>query len=189
MSSNSSSSLSSTSSKVFSTSSSHSRLIHRDHSTIGVSDQVGVQVKRTRVSNGGNHRGSMSNNSSSSLSSTNSKVFSTSSSNSSLIHRDHSTIGVLNQVGVQVKRTRVTEGGNHRGSMSNSSRSSLSSTSSKVFSTSSSNGSLIHRDHSTIGVLNQVGVQVKRTRVTEGGNHRGSMSNSSRSSLSSTSSK
>merc|ERR1712126_742306 len=117
------SSQSTTSSKVISTGSSNSGLVSRDHGTVRVSNQMCVQVEGSgvsmvgdggsvdssngsSVSNGGDRSG-MSNNSVSSESTTSSKVISTGSSNSGLVSRDHGTVRVSNQMGVQVERSGV----------------------------------------------------------------------------------
>merc|ERR1719357_1144312 len=113
-----------------STSSSHSRLISRSNSSVGVGNQrLNVQVEGSGIAssshNGGSsHRGS-NNRGSVDLATTGSKVVSTGSSHSRLISRDHSSIGVANQVGVQIERSSISvsnnrgSGSNHRGSSSN----------------------------------------------------------------------
>merc|ERR1719244_1422349 len=105
---------------MFSTGSSNSRLINRNNSTVGMSNQLGVQVKGTRVAIAGSiGKGSSSKRSSSKRSSSksssskrssskrsnsknrragcissskSSNVISTGSSNSRLINRNNSTI-------------------------------------------------------------------------------------------------
>jgi len=184
---NSVSSESTTSSKVISTGSSYSGLVSRDHSTVRVSNQMGVQVEgssvsmvgdgssvdssdRSSVSNSGN-RSSMSNNSVSNVSTTSSKVISTGSSYSGLVSRDHGTVRVSNQMGVQVQRSGVSMVGDgssvdssdgssvdssYRSSVTVSSMGTMSgSQGSKMVSTGSSHGWLIHRDHSTIRMTHQ----------------------------------
>merc|ERR1719244_425606 len=106
-------------SNVFSTSSSNSRLINRNNSTIRMSNQLGVQVKGTRVAIAGSigqrrssKRGSSKDRCSSSISSSkSSNVISTGSSNSRLINRNNSTIRMSNQLGVQVEGTSITIAG------------------------------------------------------------------------------
>ena len=113
------------SSEVVSTGSSHGRLVGRDDGTVGVGHQVGVEVQGARVavadcrdggdgggsgnSRGGDNRsgdgrGSNSNGSDGSvLGVPGSEVVSTGSSHSGLIDGDNSTVGVTDQVGVQVE--------------------------------------------------------------------------------------
>jgi len=184
---NSVSSESTTSSKVISTGSSYSGLVSRDHGTVRVSNQMGVQVEGSgvsmvgdgssvdssdgsSVSNSGDRSG-VSNNSVSSESTTSSKVISTGSSYSGLVSRDHGTVRVSNQMGVQVQRSSVSMVGDgssvdssDRSSVDSSYRSSMTVSSmgtmsgsqgSKMVSTGSSHGWLIHRDHSTIRMTHQ----------------------------------
>jgi len=184
---NSVSSESTTSSKVISTGSSYSGLVSRDHGTVRVSNQMGVQVEGSgvsmvgdggsvdssngsSVSNSGDRSG-VSNNSVSSESTTSSKVISTGSSYSGLVSRDHGTVRVSNQMGVQVERSGVSMVGDgssvdssDRSSVDSSYRSSMTVSSmgtmsgsqgSKMVSTGSSHGWLIHRDHSTIRMTHQ----------------------------------
>merc|ERR1719481_2003671 len=131
---------------------------------------VGHSSNRSSVSNSGDWSG-VSNNSVSSESTTSSKVISTSGSNSGLVSRDHGTVRVSNQMGIQVEGSGVSmvgDGGSvdssngssvsnsgDRSGVSNNSVSSESTTSSKVVSTGSSHGWLIHRDHSTIRMTHQ----------------------------------
>jgi len=184
---NSVSSESTTSSKVISTGSSNSGLVSRDHGTVRVSNQMGVQVEGSgvsmvgdgssvdssngsSVSNSGDRSG-VSHNSVSSESTTSSKVISTGSSYSRLVSRDHGSIGMSNQVGVQVERSSITVMSNgssvdssdgssvdscDRSSVTVSSMGTMSgSQGSKMVSTGSSHGWLIHRDHSTIRMTHQ----------------------------------
>jgi len=184
---NSVSSESTTSSKVISTGSSYSGLVSRDHGTVRVSNQMGVQVEGSgvsmvgdgssvdssdgsSVSNSGDWSG-VSNNSVSSESTTSSKVISTGSSYSGLVSRNHGTVRVSNQMGVQVQRSSVSMVGDgssvdtsDRSSVDSSYRSSMTVSSmgtmsgsqgSKMVSTGSSHGWLIHRDHSTIRMTHQ----------------------------------
>jgi len=184
---NSVSSESTTSSKVISTGSSYSGLVSRDHGTVRVSNQMGVQVEGSgvsmvgdgssvdssdgsSVSNSGDRSG-VSNNSVSSESTSSSKVISTGSSYSGLVSRDHGTVRVSNQMGVQVEGSGVSMVGDgssvdssdgssvdssYRSSMTVSSMGTMSgSQGSKMVSTGSSHGWLIHRDHSTIRMTHQ----------------------------------
>ena len=195
--SNSSSSVESTSkaassSEVVSTGSSHGRLVGRDDSTVGVGDQVGVEVQGARVavadcrdggdgrgsgnSRGGDNRsgdgrGSNSNGSDGSvLGVPGSEVVSTGSSHGGLIDGDNSTVGVTDQVGVQVEGAGVAiassvdgsssdgRGSNGRGSgISNPSiaKSSTTTTSSKVVSTGGGNCRLVDRHDGSVGVADK----------------------------------
>merc|ERR1712243_109028 len=156
--------------------------VSRDHGTVRVSNQMGVQVEGSgvsmvgdgssvdssngsSVSNSGDRSG-VSHNSVSSESTTSSKMIGTGSSNSGLVSRDHGTVRVSNQMGVQVQRSGVSMVGDgssvnssdgssvdssYRSSMAVSSMGTMSgSQGSKMVSTGSSHGRLIHRDHSTI---------------------------------------
>jgi len=191
---------SSLSGEVISTGSSNSRLINRGDSTIGVSNQLGVEVQGSRVAIGrgigswgsricGNSWGSSNNGSLSSIDgSLSGEVISTGSSNSRLINRGDSTIGVSNQLGVEVQGSRVaigrgisswgssignswgsSIGGNSWGSSNNRCLSSIDgSLSIKVISTGSSNSWLINRNNSSVRVSNQLAVEVERSSVTIG---------------------
>jgi len=123
------------------------------------------------------------------------KVLSTGSSNSWLINRDNSTVGVSNKLSVKVEGASVSivgsissrgssignsggrREGSHRRSSICSNRGSYywglgskeSSLGIEVFSTGSSNSWLINRDNSTIGVSNELGVEVEGARVAVGG--------------------
>ena len=195
------------SSEVVSTGSSHGRLVGRDDGTIGVGDQVGVEVQGARVavadcrdggdgrgsgnSRGGDNRsgdgrGSNSNGSDGSvLGVPGSEVVSTGSSHSGLVDGDNSTVGVADQVGVQVEGAGVaiassvdgsssngrgsdsrgsdSRGSNSRGSdsggsgISNTSiaKSSTTTTSSKVVSTGGGNCRLVDRHDGSVGVADK----------------------------------
>merc|ERR1712002_765776 len=122
------------------------------------------------VSNSGDWSG-VSNNSVSSESTTSSKVISTGSSYSGLVSRDHSTVRVSNQMGVQVQGSGISMVGDgssvyscdgssvdssYRSSMTVSSMGTMSgSQGSKMVSTGSSHGWFIHRYHSTIRMTDQ----------------------------------
>ena len=199
--SNSSSSVESTSkaassSEVVSTGSSHGRLVGRDDGTVGVGDQVGVEVQGAGVAvadcrdgsdgggsdnRSGDGRGSNSNGSDGSvLGVPGSEVVSTGSSHSGLVDGDNSTVGVADQVGVQVEGAGVAiassvdgsssdgRGSNSRGSdgrgsygrgsgISNTSiaKSSTTTTSSKVVSTGGGNCRLVDRHDGSVGVADK----------------------------------
>ena len=200
--SNSSSSVESTSkaassSEVVSTGSSHGRLVGRDDGTVGVGDQVGVEVQGARVAiadcrdggdgggsgnsrgsdnRSGDGRGSNSNGSDGSvLGVPGSEVVSTGSSHSGLVDGDNSTVGVADQVGVQVEGAGVAiassvdrsssdgRGSNSRGSdgggsgISNTSiaKSSTTTTGSKVVSTGGGNCRLVDRHDGSVGVADK----------------------------------
>merc|ERR1711892_781231 len=97
-------------SQVVSTSSSNSRLINWDNSSIEVSNKLCVQVEGSTITVANSSIGSRCNKrSSSSISnSLGCKMISTGSSNSWLIKRNNSSIRVSNKLCVQVKRTSVT---------------------------------------------------------------------------------
>ena len=180
------------SSEVVSTGSSHGRLVGRDDGTVGVGHQVGVEVQGARVavadcrdggdgrgsgnSRGGDNRsgdgrGSNSNGSDGSvLGVPGSEVVSTGSSHSGLVDGDNSTVGVADQVGVQVEGAGVAiassvdgSSSNGRGSdgggssISNTSitKSSTTTTSSKVLSTGGGNCRLVDRHDGSVGVADK----------------------------------
>ena len=104
------------SSKMLSTSSGHSRLVSGDDGTVGMAHQVDVQVEGASVAVGGHwgdggHWGgvgdgrnsSVGNLSSSVVAATGSKVVGTGSGNCRLVGRDDGTVGVGDQVGVEVQ--------------------------------------------------------------------------------------
>merc|ERR1719430_1361703 len=100
--------------KVFSSSSSHCMFIHRNQSSIGVSDQSSIRSdaisSRNRSSSiNTTNRGESSNGRASCSigSSLGSKVFNTSSSHSWLINRNQSSIRMANQLSVQVESTSI----------------------------------------------------------------------------------
>jgi len=186
--------------EVISTGSSNSRLINRGDSTIGVSNQLSVEVQGSRVaigrgisswgsSIGGNSWGSSNNRCLGSIEGSLSiQVISTGSSNSRLINRCDSTIGVSNQLGVEVQGSRVAIGrgigswgssignswgssicGNSWGSSNNRCLGSIEgSLSIEVISTGSSNSWLINRNNSSVRVSNQLAVEVERSSITIG---------------------
>ena len=195
--SNSSSSVESTSkaassSEVVSTGSSHGRLVGRDDGTVGVGHQVGVEVQGARVavadcrdggdgrgsgnSRGGDNRsgdgrGSNSNGSDGSvLGVPGSEVVSTGSSHSGLVDGDNSTVGVADQMGVQVEGAGVAVASSVDGSSSNGrgsdgggssisntsiTKSSTTTTSSKVLSTGGGNCRLVDRHDGSVGVADK----------------------------------
>merc|ERR1712001_501205 len=174
-------------SEVVSTGSSDSRLVSGDDSSIGVGHQVGVQVQGAGVaiadsrdsSDGGGDGGSSEGGSGDGngsnggvLGSPGGKVVGTGSSNSGLINGDNGSVGVANQVGVQVEGARVAvassvdgrsrsvdwSSSDGRGSCvanTSISKSSTATTSSKVVRTGSGNCWLVHGDDGTVGVANQ----------------------------------
>merc|ERR1712002_474952 len=156
--------------KVVSTSSSNSWLINRDNSSIGVSNKASIRSVASSISNW----------SSSSINSTvhslGSKMVSTCSSNSRLINRNNSTVGMSNEVSVQVERSSIAVANSSNGSSSKSRNSSNSwgsssirnSLGSKMISTSSSNSWFIKRNNSSIRMSNELGVQVKGTSIAVG---------------------
>jgi len=177
--------MSATSGEMLSTSSGHSGLVHGDHGAVRMAHQGGVQVEWAGVSVGnrrgmgvGHGRGmgvssmghsgngmgvgSMGHRSMGNiagmLAAASSKVVSTSSSHGGLIHRDHGAVGVAHQGGVQVEGTSVTVG-NRRGmgvgrcSMGHMAMGG--GEGSKVLSTRSSYGRLVHRHNSAVRVANQ----------------------------------
>jgi len=151
---------------VVSTSSSNSRLINRDNSTIGVGNQTSIGsisssiVVRSRGID-------------TSIDTLGSKVVSTGSSNSGLISRSDSTVGVSNKGGdVEGSAVSISGSSNNRGSIisnswgsgdnrggsNNRGSSSISGTlGSKVVSTGSNNSRLISRGHGSVGVGNKAG--------------------------------
>ena len=220
--SNSSSSVESTSkaassSEVVSTGSSHGRLVGRDDGTVGVGHQVGVEVQGARVAiadcrdggdggGSGNSRGSDNRSSDGRGSNSNgsdgsvlgvpgSEVVSTGSSHSGLVDGDNSTVGVADQVGVQVEGAGVAiassvdgsssdgRGSNSRGSdgggsgISNTSiaKSSTTTTGSKVVSTGGGNCRLVDRHDGSVGVADKP-VLGGRKGDTRGENLKGKMS-------------
>ena len=174
-------------SEVVSTGSSDSRLVSGDDSSVGVGHQVGVQVQGAGVaiadsrdsSDGGGDGGSSEGGSGDGngsnggvLGSPGGKVVGTGGSNSGLINGDNGSVGVANQVGVQVEGARVAVASSVDGSSrsvdwsssdgrgscvanTSISKSSTATTGSKVVRTGSGNCWLVHRDDGTVGVANQ----------------------------------
>merc|ERR1719186_1804463 len=148
-------------SKVVSTGSLNSWLIDGDNGTVGVSHQA-VAVSGTVAVRSNRSSGIES----ASKATSGSEVVSTGSSDSRLVSRDDSSVGVGNQVGVQVEGARVASSvasvdgssSDGRGSCvakTSISKSSTATTGSKVVGTGSSNCWLVHRDNGTVGVTNQ----------------------------------
>ena len=174
-------------SEVVGTGSSNSGLVSGDDGSVGVGDQVGVKVEGAGVAvadsrdssdGGGNGRssdgGSSDGNGSNGgvLGTPGSKVVGTGSGNGGLINGDNGTVGVANQVGVQVEGARVAvasgvdgSGSDSNGSSSDGrgssvantgvSKSSTATTGSKVVGTGSGDCWLVHGDDGTVGVANQ----------------------------------
>ena len=106
-------------------------------------------------------------------SSSSSEVLSPSGNNSGFIGWHDGTVGVADQVHVQVEGTGVASGGNWTGNSGNCSMGERSrsmgkvgssvdsSTGGKVVGTSSGNGGLVGGDNSSVRVGHQVGVQVE----------------------------
>merc|ERR1719431_2215379 len=115
---------------MVSTCSSNSRLINRNNSSVGMSNKLCVQVKRSSIAVANSSNGSSSNsrNSSNSWDSSNSwgssndrgrssifsslgiKMCCSGSSNSWFIKRNNSSVWVSNELSVQVKRTSIAIG-------------------------------------------------------------------------------
>merc|ERR1719317_1502448 len=106
---------------MVSTCSSNSRLIKRNNSSVGMSNKLGVQVERSSIAVANSSNGSSSNSSnsgnssndrgrSSIFSSLGIKMCSSGSSNSWFIKRNNSSIGMSNELSVQVKRTSIAIG-------------------------------------------------------------------------------
>merc|ERR1712212_288620 len=150
-------------SKVVSTGSSHSRLINRYNSSIRVSNKSSISSWSSSSIN-------------STINSLGSKMVSTCSSNSRFINRNNSSVGMSNEVSVQVERSSiaVTNSSNRSSSKSRNSSNSWGSSSisnslgSKMISTSSSNSWFIKRNNSSIGVSNELSVQVKGASIAVG---------------------
>merc|ERR1712029_1324235 len=157
-------------SKVVSTGSSHSRLINRDNSSIRVSNKSSIRSIAITI---GNWSSSSIN---STINSLGSKMVSTCSSNSRFIKRNNSSVGMSSEVSVQVERTSIAVANSSNGSSSNSRNSSnnwgsssiSNSLGSKMISTGSSNSWFIKRNNSSVGVSNELSVQVKRTSIAVG---------------------
>jgi len=187
---------SSSSSEVLSPSGNDSGLIGGHDGTVGMADQVHIQVQGTGVASGGNWAGNSGNCSmgersgsvgkvgSSVDSSTGGKVVGTSSGNGGLVSRDDRSVRVGDQVGVQVEGPSVAGGdhrssnwGNSRDCWGHSNRGNMSSNSGQVISTGSSDCGLVNGNNGSIGVAHEGGVQVERAGVASG-NNRCSMGNS-----------
>ena len=163
------------------TGSSNGGLINGDDGTIGVGDQVGVEVEGAAVAvsnwgsvsnrDGSDRSGSNNGTSSSKGSSLGGEVVGTGSSNSGLVNGDHGTVGVGDKMGVEVEGagvaiarsigTSVANSGNRSSSNDRGSNGKSSSLGGEVVSTGSSNSRLVNWDHGTVGVGDQVGVEVE----------------------------
>jgi len=174
--------------EVVSTSGSNSGGVYGDNSTIGVSNKASKGSRGCSVGNRvGNSRSSGNNWGLSSIdSSLSGEVLSTGSSNSWFINRDNSTVGVSNELSVKVEGASISvvwsissrgssignsggsRVGSHRCSSICSNRGSYywglggkeSSLGIEVFSTGSCNSWLINRDNSTVGVSDELAVEV-----------------------------
>ena len=176
---------STTSSEVIGTGGGNSGLVNGNNGSVGVGDEVGVQVEGAGVAvanswdggdgggDGGSSNGSDSNRGNGSvLGIPGGEVVGTGGSNSWLINGDNSTVGVANQVGVQVEGARVAVASSVDGSSrsvdgsssdgrgscvanTSISKSSTATTGSKVVCTGSGNCWFVHRDDGTVGVANQ----------------------------------
>ena len=170
---------STTSSEVIGTGGGNSGLVNGNNGSVGVGDEVGVQVEGAGVAvanswdggdgggDGGSSNGSDSNRSNGSvLGIPGGEVVGTGGSNSWLINGDNSTVGVANQVGVQVEGASVAIAGSVDGSGSNGgssccvadtgiSKGSTSTTGSKVVGTGGSDCGLVNGDDGAVGVADQ----------------------------------
>ena len=158
----------------------NSGLIHGDNGTVGVGNKAVAVAGTVAVRSNGS-----SSVESASKATSGSEVVGTGSSNSGLVSGDDGSVGVGDQVGVQVQGAGVavadsrdsSDGGGNgrsgnggsgdgRGSDGNGSNGGVLGTpGSKVVGTGSGNGGLINGDNGTVGVANQVGVQVEGARV------------------------
>jgi len=168
-------------------SSNDGRFVGGDDSTIGMAHQMDIQVEGAgEAMVGSHHWGGVGNRGNSSLgevsrgvghvssssmvASAGSKVVSTGGSNCGLIDRDNGTIGVGNKCSVQVEGSTVAVGnsgtsvGNGRPGMGNG-NTNVATTGGKVVSTSCSNGRLINRNNSSVGMADKCSVQVEGSRI------------------------
>jgi len=175
--------------KVVGTGSLDSGLVDGDDGTVGVSHQA-VAVSGTVAVRSNSSSGIES----ASKATSGSEVVGTGSSNGGLVSGDDGTVGVGDQVGVQVEGAGVavadsrdssngggnggsSDGGSSDGGSSNgngSNGSVLGSPGGKVVGTGSSNSGLINGDNGSVGVANKVGVQVEGARVAVAGSVDGS---------------
>ena len=167
------------------------RFVSGDDGAVGMAHQVDVQVEGAGIAVVGSHHwggvGNRGNSSvgevgrgvgqvgSSMVASAGSKVVSTGGSNCGFIGRDNGTIGVGNKCSVQVEGSTVAVGnsktsvGNGRPGVGNG-NTNMATAGSKVVSTSCSNGRLINRNNSSVGMADKGGVQVERSRIAVGNN-------------------
>jgi len=173
-------------------SSNDGRFVGGDDSAIGMAHQMDIQVEGAGVAMVGSHHwggvGNRGNSSvgevsrgvghvgsSSMVASAGSKVVSTGGSNCGLIGRDNGTIGVGNKCSVQVEGSTVAVGnsgtsvGNGRPGMGNG-NTNVATSGGKVVSTSCSNGRLINRNNSSVGMADKGSVQVEGSRIAVGNN-------------------
>jgi len=173
-------------------SSNDGRFVGGDDSAIGMAHQMDIQVEGAGVAMVGSHHwggvGNRGNSSvgevsrgvghvgsSSMVASAGSKVVSTGGSNCGLIGRDNGTIGVGNKCSVQVEGSTVAVGnsgtsvGNGRPGMGNG-NTNVATSGGKVVSTSCSNGRLINRNNSSVGMADKCSVQVEGSRIAVGNN-------------------
>ena len=187
---------SSSSSEVLGPSGNNGGLIGWHDGTVGMANQVHVQVEGTGVASGGNRTGNSGNcsmgNMSGSMgkvgssvdSTTGGKVVGASCGNGGLVGGDDRSVRVGDQVGVQVEGPSVAGGdhrssnwGNSRDRWGHSNRGNMSSNRGQVISTGSSDCGLVNGNNGSIGVAHEGGVQVERAGVASG-NNRCSMGNS-----------
>ena len=195
---------SASSGKMRGTGSGHSGFVSGDDGTVGMAHQVDVQVEGASVavgsdcgnsgvgkvgSRGVGHVGS------SMVAATGSKVVGTGGSNCGFVSGDDGAVGVAHQGSVQVEGATIAVGNNRSsvgkggGSMGNSNRGNVATTSGKVVSTGSSNCRLINRNEGSVGMTNKGSVQVEGSRIAVGndwstvGNNWGSVGNGRNSSM------
>jgi hypothetical protein len=155
-------------SEMFGPGSGHSRFVNRDHSSVGVGDQT-VAIASTI-----SHRVSAVHSTIDTMTQE-TKVLGTGSSHGRLINGDHSSVGMGNQVGVEVQGSSIAivvhwgsdsymRGGHKRGSDSDRSghersmEGLLMCDTVDVVSTGSGHSRFVQGDHGTVGVGDQVGV-------------------------------
>ena len=175
---------------MLSPSSGNGGLVSGDNGTVGMAHKMDIQVEGAGVAvMGCQHWGGVGNSRNCSVGdvsrgvghvgscvvpSTSSKVVSAGGSNSGLISGDNSTIGVGNKGSVQVEGSTVAVG-NNWSSMGNGRRvgngnTNVATAGGKVVSTSCSNGRLINRNNSSIGMADKGSVQVEGSCIAVGNN-------------------
>ena len=177
--------------EMLSSGSDDGRFVSGDDGAVGMAHQVDVQVEGAGIAVVGSHHwggvGNRGNSSvgevgrgvgqvgSSMVASAGSKVVSTGGSNCGFIGRDNGNIGVGNKCSVQVEGSTIAVGnsktsvGNGRLGVGNG-NTNMATAGSKVVSTSCSNGRLINRNNSSVGMADKGGVQVERSRIAVGNN-------------------